>query len=668
MANLMKLDEYQEKAVTTNERNMLVVAAPGSGKTNVIINRVIHLINERKVNPSNIIVITFTKNAAVNMKKRFQGMMKVMPAPFFGTFHGLFYKLLMRNDNNMKIMEERDAFTLVNSMLTGYIDSVNEDKVREVLNDISLFKNSDMDLEDFKCGISKEIFYKCYQVYEEYKNQNGLMDFDDLQLNVVKLFENNPRMLESYGKLFRYILVDEFQDCDGVQLKILKMLGKYSSIFAVGDEDQCIYGFRGSRPECMVNFQEHFKNGSKTYLSMNYRSASNVVSLSKELISHNKLRNNKEIRSKSTNNSEIMPMISADERAQAESMSKLMKEMVNERGASFDDFAVLYRTNMESRSLIDAFMKNDIPFRILDKAYSFFDHFICRDLIDYLKLSVDVSNKESFLRIINKPFRYIGKVNLMKVRKHPYVDNCFNLLKNTDMPPFQMKNVEKIEDKILKLSKYNVREAVMSILIDLEYNDYIGEYCQRNNVNREDLQEVVDEFVDSCNDYLSIASFLAHIDEFKERIKSRTSVEGGVTVSTIHGVKGMEFGNVFIMNCVEGTLPHENSLEENLEEERRLFYVGMTRTKGNLYLGIPKSVRGKAKTMSRFIGECGFKGKSSKLNVFKKNQKVFHKSFGSGLVTGCDQNEVQVEFSNGTTRKFNIEALCCNKLMQVMEQ
>ena len=250
----IELDNYQMKAINIKCKNTLVVAAPGSGKTTVIINRVNHLIEERKARIGNIIVITFTRAAAENMKSRYKNIFKKDIAPFFGTFHGLFYKILLREGFDIKIIDGGKGHGIVKSVLGKYFDDVNDDKVRDVLNNISLFKTSLGKLEDFSPSISMEIFKECYEQYEKQKEKEKLWDFDDLSVRVLYLFKNNSNILSKYKSLFKYVLVDEFQDCDELQVEFLKMINDGNELFAVGDEDQCIYSFRGSKPEYMVEF------------------------------------------------------------------------------------------------------------------------------------------------------------------------------------------------------------------------------------------------------------------------------------------------------------------------------------------------------------------------------------------------------------------------------
>lgn len=659
------LDKYQKEAVKCNNDNTLVVAPPGSGKTTVIINRVVHLIENLKVNPNNILVITFTRAAAMNMKERYNKISGNIKSPFFGTFHGLFYKILNRHFKDINIISSKEAYSLINNILISYLDSVNEDKVRDVLNDISFLKTSGLTIDSFSPKIDKSIFENCFNNYEEYKSKKELLDFDDLQINMFKLLKENERILKGYNKLFKYILVDEFQDCDTLQINILQMLCKGNSLFAVGDEDQCIYSFRGSKPECMVNFNNYFKNGEKIYLRYNYRSPKNIVDISKNLIINNRLRNNKKIEAYNNYDKNIVLKSFLNEREQAEEISKIVEDSIK-RGYDYKDIAILYRTNMESRSLTDLFFKKRIPFRLLDKGYNFFNHFVCKDILTYMQVCIDPYDKKGFLKIINKPFRYISKLNLERVRRYKYAKNSFDILKEQkDIQPFQIKNLENLEKDINKMNKMSAQDAINHIMHDLGYEDYIKEYSERIKIDKEELLQIVDELKEAAEGYTSILTFLVHVEEVEKEINKKEVDENSVILSTIHGVKGMEFKNVIIINCNEGNIPYSKAEEEvNIEEERRLFYVGITRAKENLYLTVPKVIRGKNKKTSNFIKECKLDKELLKNDYFKGKERVVHKVFGEGIIENQEEDYVEIEFLDGTKRKFDINVITKSNIIK----
>ncbi|MCR1952792.1 MULTISPECIES: ATP-dependent helicase [unclassified Clostridium] len=658
------LDEYQKEAVYIKEKNVLVVAAPGSGKTTVIINRVNYLVNELKVRLGNIIIITFTRAAADNMRSRYKNVFNKEIAPFFGTFHGLFYKILLKEGFNISIIDGGISHRLIKSVLSKYSDEVSEDKIKEALNNISFFKTSLKAIEEFKPTMAKDIFIECLQKYEEYKTKNGLWDFDDLSIKVINLLRDNPNTLNKYREMFKYILVDEFQDCDELQIQFLKLINHENSLFAVGDEDQCIYSFRGSKPEYMVRFDEIFPKAKKIYLSINYRSNENIVEASKEVIKNNKSRNDKVINSYKDSVGIIKFTTPYDERIQGEEIAGIIEKSID----NLSDNAVLYRTNMEARSMIDTFTRRRIPFVLLDKGYNFFEHFICKDILSYLKLSINIKDKESFLSIINKPFRYVSKSNLEYIRNSFEDKSPFDILiDKKDTPPYQAKKLDELRRDILYLNKLSLSGAIQYIVSGLNYIDYLKEYGERYNQSIDELEDIIEEFKSAADGLKTIIELLGHVERVKEKIEESKAVQEGVILSTIHGVKGMEFKNVFIINATEETIPHKSSMDENIEEERRLFYVGITRAINNLYIFSPKTQRGRFKDVSRFAQEGGFKDINLNEDYgIKVNDMIHHRAYGDGKVVSIDKDVIKIDFGDNLSKSFSLKVLIENNLVIIV--
>lgn len=660
------LDNYQQKAVYTKYKNALIVAAPGSGKTTVIINRVNHLIEDRKAKVGNIIVITFTRAAAENMKTRYKNTFNKNIAPFFGTFHGLFYKILLREGHEINIINDNKCSNIVKGVLGKYFDDVNEDKVKEVVNNISGFKTSGTNIEEFKSSISKDIFIECFNAYENYKKRENLWDFDDLSLNAIQLLKINKQILMKYKNIFKYVLVDEFQDCDELQIEFLRLINGENELFAVGDEDQCIYSFRGSKPQYMVNFCETFKDSKKLYLSINYRSSKNIVSRSKKIILNNKNRNIKKIEKFHNNDGIIRYLTPYNEFMQGEEIANIIG---NFKEGQYTDNAILYRTNMEARSLIDTFTRRKIPFILLDKGYNFFNHFISRDIISYLKLAIDIKNKELFLSVINKPFRYISKSNISYVNTYKEDIDPFQILINKeDTPPFQCKKLDELRKEILYLNKISLGSAIQYIISSLGYIDYLREYASKYGQNFEELEDMLEEFKGAAEGFKTITEFLVHVQNVEEEIEKSKGDKNGVILSTIHGVKGMEFKNVYIINCDEETIPHKSSIDKNIEEERRLFYVAVTRAIHNLYIFSPKTIRGKFYEPSRFIAEGEFTEESLKVEYgVKKGDSIYHRTYAEGIVKGLKDDKISIKFKDGEERSFSLRVLMENNLIIIMK-
>ena len=658
------LDNYQREAVYINGKNTLVVAAPGSGKTTVIINRVNYLISDLNVKPYNIIVITFTRAAADNMRNRYKNVFNKDEAPFFGTFHGLFYKILLKEGFDISIINSSVSYNLIKGVLSKYSDEVSDDKIKEVLNNISSYKTSLKSFEEFKPSLSRDIFDEAFDKYEEYKRKNKLWDFDDLSLKVINLFRED-RFINKYSYLFKYILVDEFQDCDELQIEFLKLLNENTSLFAVGDEDQCIYSFRGSKPEYMVTFNKIFNGGKKIYLSINYRSSENIVEASKEVIKNNIGRNSKVIKAYNNTKGLIKYSTPFDERHQGEEISSIIKSSIDD----FKDNAILYRTNMEARSIIDTFTRNKIPFVLLDKGYNFFDHFICKDLLAYLRLAINNKDKESFLHIINKPFRYVSKANLDYVRNYKEEKCPFDILiEKKDTPPYQAKKIDDLKKDILHLNKLSLSSAIQFVISELGYIDYLKAYCERYNQSFNDYEDILEEFKSAADGIKTILELLSHVEGVREQIEESKEIKEGVILSTIHGVKGMEFKNVFLINATEETIPHKSSIDENLEEERRLFYVGITRAINNLYIYSPKTQRGRFKDVSRFVLEGKFdEANESKDYGLEVGDTIVHKAYGEGLVKEINKDTVKIDFVDGVIRSFSLKILISNNIITIIK-
>lgn len=611
------LDKYQYEAVYTKFLNSIVIAAPGSGKTTVIVNRVAYLINSEIALPTEIAVITFTKAAALNMKNRFINICHKEP-PFFGTFHSLFYKIIREQKKDIRLISEKESLNIIFNNLRKYNERISYEKSLQVLGNFSLYKFCEKEEKKFIPSIDSNIFFECLHLYEEYKKNEGLMDFDDMQIICLEMLQNNKAILERYRNIYRFMLIDEFQDCDLLQLKFLKLFSDKSSIFAVGDEDQCIYSFRGSRPDFMVNFQEHFKNARKYYLCINYRSKENIVETSKRLIQNNKARNNKDIIAfKNCKNypayNNIVMHIFEDSSHQAEQIINSVRERVKNKEFYYSDCAVLYRTHMENRNLIDECIREKIPFVIYGEKFNFYEHFICKDLTAYLKLCIDKTDRNSFFRIINKPSRYIGRLYIKKAADYPYAENCFDIIMKQDRLQYSMiRNIKLLEyrinklTKLLKQNKFNLKEAVDFILNKIGYADYLKSYSDMNNMNLDDNIEIAQEFKRECSNFNDVPELIAHIEKVKELMENKTKEDSGnsLIISTIHGVKGMEFRNVYIIDCCEGYIPHRNSMDKNIEEERRLFYVAITRAIDELHICVPEEINGKTTTESRFLKEC----------------------------------------------------------------
>lgn len=664
--NFKNLSEEQRQAVEAMDDNILVSAGPGSGKTVVIVNRVYNLIKNKGVSPRNIIVITFTKAAANHMRKRFLVISGEGVSPFFGTFHGLCYKILKAYYNEINIIESWESYKVVKSFLSTYMDDVSEDRIKDYLNAISIYKCR-KEYEDNNNSVDKDILMNCVTFYESYKKEKGLLDFEDLQVMTRDLFLKNGQILSYYQNQFKHILVDEFQDSDDIQIEILTLLKGNNHIFAVGDEDQCIYSFRGANPIHMVDFKDKFLNGKTLYLSTNYRSRKNIVSLSMKSIKNNKFRTDKHIISSKNDDGIIKFQGVSNETVQGNYISDHVLKLKESKNMDFSNFAVIYRTNMESRSIIDSFIRRRIPFNLLDKQFNFFNHFICQDILAYLRLSLYPSNLEAFTRIINKPYRYISKTNLETVKNDTSLNNPFIKLRNiASIPVFQIKLIEKLENDISALNKMSLYTAVEFIISDLMYHKYLVEYGEKYHMSIEDLENVLNEFKASVQGFKTINEFLTHVqeveDETNKAVARTKEKKDGVILATIHAVKGMEFDTVYMINAVDGFIPYKNN---DLEEERRLFYVGLTRAINNVIFVAPDMIRGEKKSKSQFLKECDLTAEMLGREKYKVGVSINHKFYGAGVIEEINDANIKIRFKD-TSRKFDFAVLINNGLIDVV--
>lgn len=631
------LNDEQLKAVLSRDRKVLVAACPGAGKTQVIINRIIYLatfgetyksgkhpqglcsnvIDELRAllqqeNPlrkcrlpasltfeaadlDNIVVITFTRMAAKGMRERYENISGLKETPFFGTFHSFFLKILRQNLSSIKIISERDKYGIIEEAAGDFTDAANENRIRGILNDISSYKTALKLKAELSVKTQKEVFHSCFEKYEGYKKRNLLLDFDDLMIEALNILETKPKILEELRSKVKYMLVDEFQDCDSLQIHIIKTITEKNSVFAVGDEDQCIYGFRGSRPDCMVDFPNHFQGGVKLFLNRNYRSMSNIITISKSLISNNNSRNKKDMIPVKHSEGIIETILCESEEHQAEKAAELVLQLKDKY--PLEEMAILYRTNRESALLAGSLSKFRIGYRIMEREPNIFHSPFSGDILAYLKLSLNIFDKESFVRIINKPYRYIGSTKIEKLKSFSCCRNPFSYI--CELPDTTIKQaavIRQMEKSILKLKKMTPEKALDYLLNKLNYMAYI----EKQGIS----SHILEELRSTMYGFSSIADFLKFSAEYAD--VSGKSMERGqeVTLSTIHGVKGLEFRNVIIVNCAEDSMPHINS-KGNMEEERRLFYVAITRAAENLWLLCPCSCKGIQVEPSPYIHECG---------------------------------------------------------------
>lgn len=605
----MNFNKAQLGAIEHKDGAMLVLAGPGSGKTAVITHRTKNLITKHHVKPSEILVITFTKAAANEMKERFNSLMKDERVNVsFGTFHAVFFMILKYayRFTSANIADESVRYGFIREILSYYrLEYKDENEfIGNLLAEISLIKNSRIDIENFYSGVcGEEIFRDIYKKYETRLKENRLIDFDDMLSDTYELFKERPDILALWQNKYKYILIDEFQDINRLQYEIIKMLAApQNNLFIVGDDDQSIYRFRGSKPEIMLGFEKDYLDAKRILLDTNYRCGRYIVETSLNLISHNRERFDKKIIAASKS---MVPVTFADFENRRDENIFLIRDIDKKikAGAVFSDFAVLFRTNTQPRQLIEQLMSYNIPFKTKDNIPNIYEHWIARDLFTYQRIAGGSRDRADFLQIMNRPKRYLSRDSLCDATVA--FDEWIKLF---DEKPWIAERIEKLEYDMKLISRMNPYASINYIRKGIGYDDFLSEYAEYRNINKEDLFDILDEIQSGAKGFATYEEWYEHIKEYTKQMKlmamSKDSDPNAVTLATLHSSKGLEFENVYIIDANEGIMPYKKAvLEKDIEEERRLFYVGMTRAKTNLSVYSVKSVNDKSAQASRFVRE-----------------------------------------------------------------
>lgn len=605
----MNFNKAQLGAIEHKDGAMLVLAGPGSGKTAVITHRTKNLITKHHVKPSEILVITFTKAAANEMKERFNSLMKDERVNVsFGTFHAVFFTILKYayRFTSANIADESVRYGFIREILSYYrLEYKDENEfIGNLLAEISLIKNSRIDIENFYSGVcGEEIFRDIYKKYETRLKANRLIDFDDMLSYTYELFKERSDILALWQNKYKYILIDEFQDINRLQYEIIKMLAApQNNLFIVGDDDQSIYRFRGSKPEIMLGFEKDYPDAKRILLDTNYRCGRYIVETSLNLISHNKERFDKKIIAASKSK---VPVTFADFENRRDENIFLIRDLDKKirAGAVFSDFAVLFRTNTQPRQLIEQLMSYNIPFKTKDNIPNIYEHWIARDLFTYQRIAGGSRDRADFLQIMNRPKRYLSRDSLCDATVA--FDEWIKLF---DEKPWIAERIEKLEYDMKLISRMNPYASINYIRRGIGYDDFLSEYAEYRSINKEDLFDILDEIQSGAKGFATYEEWYEHIKEYTKQMKlmalSKDSNPNAVTLATLHSSKGLEFENVYIIDANEGIMPYKKAvLEKDIEEERRLFYVGMTRAKTSLSVYSVKSVNDKSAQTSRFVRE-----------------------------------------------------------------
>ena len=607
----MNRNPSQKRAIAHLSGPMMVLAGPGSGKTSVIVERTAYLIREGKVLASSVLVVTFSRAAAVQMKERFLKYTKLSKTQVtFGTFHGVFYGILKHayGFGSENILSEEEKYEILKELAIrcGQDLSQEGDFLEDLAREISEVKGNRICLEHYYSACcSHEIFRQIYSGYGKILQSRRKLDFDDMLVYCYELLTKRRDILSAWQEKFQYILVDEFQDINLLQYEIIKLLAEpRRNLFIVGDDDQSIYHFRGARPEIMQGFTGDYPEAQTVLLDVNYRCSRNILDRAMRVIENNERRFPKKL---STPNEAGEPVVFYEFDHMKEEYLYVAKELKRrlERGERLEDTAVILRTNQEAEGLVGILMEYQIPFHMKEKLPNLFQHWICRNMLAYLHLSRGDCSRKTFLEVMNRPNRYIARealtepqVNFGKLKEY-YKDR-----------DWMCDRLTTLQTHLRILEKLAPYAAINFIRKGMGYEEYLMEYADFRKLRPEELLEVLDRIQESAKSLRSLEEWESYIREYTEKLdeqaKDRERKKEGVILSTMHAAKGLEYDQVYILNLNEGTIPYRKAvLEEAVEEERRLFYVGMTRAKKRLVLCRARIQYEKETEPSRFIEEAG---------------------------------------------------------------
>ena len=608
----MSLNHAQTEAVARNKGPCMVLAGPGSGKTLTIAKRIEYLIMKHKVRPEEILVITFTKYAAWEMKNRTRSICGPSSyAVTFGTFHGIYYGILKwaYRLNQSNLLSDEEKYRILREILPG-IDWDQEpeadeekDYLQELAIEIGNVKNNCMDIEEYEpVKYTTEKFRKLYRTYEETKKKYRKIDFEDMLIQCRDLFMKRPDILKKWQEKFQYILVDEFQDVNQAQYDVVRMLAApQDNLFVVGDDDQSVYGFRGAKPGIMKEFMKDYPKARQILLDVNYRSSGYIVKGALRVIGNNKIRFEKKIEAFRKPDETVHVQEVKDPVQEAEYVLERIREY-REKGVSYTEMAVLYRTNVDARAMSELMTEYQIPFVMKEHLNNIYEHFIALDMISYLRLSQGEYDRKYFLQIANRPNRYLTRES-MKTGNVSY-ESLRRYYRDKD---WMVDRIDQLEWDMKMICDKTPYAAIQYIRKRMGYDEFLKEYAAYRKISSEDLFAVLEEIWQNSKGYGTIKEWFEHIESYGKMLKEQNKKNGekeGVNLMTMHAAKGLEFDTVFVIEANEGSCPYKKATaDEEIEEERRLFYVAMTRAKRKLVISYVKEKNGKDLLPSRFVSE-----------------------------------------------------------------
>lgn len=586
----------QQEAICFGAGTMLVLAGPGSGKTAVITQRIRYLVEERHITPSDILTITFTKAAALEMKRRACQICRGAENAVFGTFHSVFFQIIRSSSKfqNYSIMTEQQKLQILRPLLKGKkLDCVQMSSFCEqFLSDLSFYKNTGREREE-KAGQNQAEqmqLHELRQAYEQCCRKRWLLDFDDILIYCYRLLTEDSGLRDRWENRFRYILIDEFQDINDVQYQIIKLLSaNYENLFVVGDDDQAIYSFRGADPSYMHRFLEDYPNSRQVKLNINYRCGDRILALAARSIAHNKYRFEKEIKAGNSGENRVIATCFQN---RAEELSFLTEEILTHRNEGLT--AILVRTNRMAEQVSEACFRRQIPYQMREKKQDFYAQKCVVEVLSVIRFVAEGRNRSDFMAFMNKPVRYINREMLQKET----VD-LWALLEEYREDPEQYRIIQKLQQDLAMVEMLDPFGAISYIRKVMQYD-----CCLSPGETGEKEKEILDELLERCREFHSHTAFLAHIAAYRSKLEQESNRKqpeadqgsakrNPVQIMTYHGSKGLEFDTVFLPFLNSGDVPHGRNLSTmELEEERRLFYVAVTRAKKSLYLSSEGMVQG----------------------------------------------------------------------------
>ena len=605
----MSLNSAQLKAIAHKSGPCMVLAGPGSGKTTVITKRIEYLIKKHRVKPEEILVITFSKMAANEMRVRFRELCEGEQYPVtFGTFHGIYYGILKwaYNLSSQNILSEEEKYQILQLAVekSGVQTEDEKESLQEIAEEISVVKNNQIPLTQYCSRYYEDAeFQRLYQIYEKERKKRRKIDFDDMLVLTYELFKERADILKGWQQKYRYILIDEFQDINRVQYEVVRMLAEpENNLFIVGDDDQSIYRFRGAIPDLMLNFPEDYPGTKKIILDVNYRSTKTIVRVAERVIRNNQKRYQKNM---ITGNPQGENVHVQETRHPIEESKYVIKEIQKAllSGVNPNEIAVLYRTSQEARSIVESCMEFGVRFRINEQIPSLYDHFIARDILSYIRMALGERTRQTFLKIMNRPNRYIGRECVDRGEV-----SFENLRKYYEGKEWMQDRIDQMELDLRMLRKCAPYAAIQYLRKRVGYDTFLEEYAKKRHLKIEDLQDVLAEIEQRAKEHSELEEWISYIETYREReryqMQKYQEETDAVLLATMHSVKGLEFEQVFVIGVNEGVLPYKKAeVEDEVEEERRLFYVAITRAKKKLYISYVKEKNGKMMKSSRFLSE-----------------------------------------------------------------